>query len=664
MDSAPSQLNFERPLELCDFLYLESQKFRKRKDLRSQSQFNHFYSQRSALIDLLAICFKRFRDSDIEKADSPSPQLNSEVLPELCELVSLESQELRFNVHPKKSAWTNLLAICKKRYMEDFMYWEWQKWRKRNLEMQNLWSQLEVSLFQYEIVCLTDLLATCKKLSEIEEADSAPSQFNFERVLEWCDSTYWELQKSREMEKRSKCQRLYWYKSDSKIEEAGLALSRFKLEPLQQLGNFLCLNPGTRRKQILEYRDQRLLSQFAHRLPWPSEEKKLYLFLYLEDSPVMYILYEIKVTKPFPPPPTEAAQDANEWDLSGLNLILQFETGMYPEGMCCVQLGSELYFFGGEFNLNKPNICIYEDLKKFKKEGWDVLPRDVYMFHSTLYREYPILLSRLNENMLLQRRPMNSGKASPQAFVADEMIYVIGSIFTNLDNESFAYFEVYDPVEQTWTVLPNPPIRRNVNTRWVGNAVVGRKAVLVALQLGQNRLYCFDLDKRQWTNRVSIPDFLSVLSGNFFSRKSVFIEDTLYGCYGDTVGAIAPLANDEDEDVERLLENHGLHLLSADTGLDAFLNIPLLQTSSSLLHLENRCFCYVRVGTRSTSCHRPECREHMVNIVIFQALDGQTYTEKAIDTRFFRAKFVYSKHYKSFLPDSMRLFIKGCYALG
>ena len=501
----------------------------------------------------------------------------------------------------------------------------------------------------------------------------------------------------------SEWQRLYWYMSDSKIEEADWASSRFKLEPLQQLGNFLCLDPQTRRKQILEYRDKRLLWQIAHRLPWPLEEKKLYLFFYLEDSPVMYILYETNVTKPFPPPPTEAAQDVNKWDLSALNLILQFETGMYPEGMCCVQLGSELYFFGGEFNLNKPDLCIYEDLKEFKKERWDVLPRDVYIFYSTLYREYPLLLCQRNENMLLKGRPMNSGKASPQAFVADEMIYVIGSSFTNLDNENFAYFEVYNPVERTWTVLPNPPIG-NVNTKWVGNTVVGRKAVLVALQLGQNRLYCFDLDTRQWTNRVSIPDFLS---GNFFLRRSEFIEDTLYGCYDNTVGAIAPLGNNEDEDeevnnededeeannedeeeannededeeeeeeeevqqVERLLNNHCLHLVSADMGMDAFFNIPgLLQSSSSLLHLENRYFCYVRVGTRPTTRptlhgYRLRSRAHTVSIVIFQALVGQTYTEKAIATRFFRAKFVYSKHYESFLPDSKGLFIKGCYTLG
>ncbi|XP_075651224.1 uncharacterized protein LOC142621757 [Castanea sativa] len=517
--------------------------------------------------------------------------------------------------------------------------------------------------------------------SEIEEADSTLSQLNFVRPLELCDFMYLELQKWRKrsqsqfnhfnpqssalIDALAKWKKEYWDVWDSQIEEADSAPSQLNFEGPLRLGNFLCLQPQRVKEGVLELRNLRLLSQFADRQPC---QYKLYLFFYIEDSTVMYTLYEIRVPKPFPPPPTEAAQDANKWDVSELNLILQFETGMYPEGMCCVQLGSELYFFGGEFNLNKPNIRIYEDLKeKVKNVRRDVLPRDVYIFYSTLYREYPFLLCRLNEDMLLQGRPMNSGKASPQAFVADEKIYVIGSTFNNLDNKSFAYFEVYDPVEGMWTVLPNPPIL-DVNTRWVGNAVVGRKAVLVALQLGQERLYCFDLGTRLWTNRVIIPDFLC---GNFFSDKTEFIEDSLYGCYYNTVGAIAPLANNEDEDEEeegeeeegeRLLNNHRLHLVSGEMGMDAIFNIPrMLQSSSSLLHLENRYFCYVRAGAP------PPLRTetvHSVSIVIFQALVGETYKENAIDTRFFRAKFVYSKDYNYFLQSIKGLFIKGCYALG
>nr|POF22021.1 hypothetical protein CFP56_78142 [Quercus suber] len=73
---------------------------------------------------------------------------------------------------------------------------------------------------------------------------------------------------------------------------------------------------------------------------------------------------------------------------------------------------------------------------------------------------------------------MNSGKASPLAFVADEKIYVIGSSRWDSD-ENFAYFEMFDPKVDNWIILPNPPIR-NVNTIWEGHVIVGRKALITA----------------------------------------------------------------------------------------------------------------------------------------------------------------------------------------
>jgi len=99
---------------------------------------------------------------------------------------------------------------------------------------------------------------------------------------------------------------------------------------------------------------------------------------------------------------------------------------------------------------------------------------------------------------------MNSGKANPKAFVADGKIYMVGSTIKmsisdickmkDLDLKNFTYFEVYDLVDDKWTKLPNPPIR-NVNTRWVGHIVVGRKVVLVAWQQeGKRRLYIFNLE--------------------------------------------------------------------------------------------------------------------------------------------------------------------------
>nr|POE57297.1 hypothetical protein CFP56_35155 [Quercus suber] len=47
----------------------------------------------------------------------------------------------------------------------------------------------------------------------------------------------------------------------------------------------------------------------------------------------------------------------------------------------------------------------------------------------------------------------------------------------------------------------------------------------------------------------------------------------------------------------RLFKNHHLHFVSEEMRTDAFVNFPpQLQSSSSLLHMGNRHFCYVRTG--------------------------------------------------------------------
>ena len=215
--------------------------------------------------------------------------------------------------------------------------------------------------------------------------------------------------------------------------------------------------------------------------------------------------------------------------------------------MSCVSLGDKLYFLGGEFIIDHPNID--EDVKnKLKNVKRDVFPRDVYIF-------YLATLEVADKKMYSGTR-MNSGKVCPQAFVADEKIYVVGSTIQmnisnsskmkmkDLDLKSFAYFEVYDPVDDKWTELRNPPIR-NVETRWVGHAVVERKVLLVAWQRGKERLYCFDLDKRQWTKCSSLRSY-----PRNFSGSTEFVDDTLYGCYHNTIAAIAPLAEEEESEEE------------------------------------------------------------------------------------------------------------------
>ena len=153
---------------------------------------------------------------------------------------------------------------------------------------------------------------------------------------------------------------------------------------------------------------------------------------------------------------------------------------------------------------------------------------------------------------------------------------------------------------------------RIVNTRWVGHTVVGRKD--------------------RWIKYASIPHSLD----NFWG-KTEFVENTLYGCYYNCIAAIARLVEEEEieeeeegeeeeeqiEEIEeeeeekvkeeeeakkvhhirslfkpaRLFKNHHLHFVSEEMRKDAFVNFPpQLQSSSSLLHMGNRYFCYVRTG--------------------------------------------------------------------
>ena len=133
----------------------------------------------------------------------------------------------------------------------------------------------------------------------------------------------------------------------------------------------------------------------------------------------MYTLYEIEVPKLPPSPPTKSTQVTK---MSKLSPILQLKTGEYPDSMCCVSLGSKLYFFGSEFNIDDPHID--EDVKKkLKNVEQDVFSREVYILDlSNIGSSGDSLLDKLLECST----PMNSGKANPRAFVADGKIYMVG----------------------------------------------------------------------------------------------------------------------------------------------------------------------------------------------------------------------------------------------
>ena len=467
-----------------------------------------------------------------------------------------------------------------------------------------------------------------------------------------------------------------------------------------------------------------------------AELKKVYVFFWHAYSSVMYSLYEIEVPKPLPPTPDEATQADEIKNPKKLFPVLQLKTGQYPDGMSCVSWDSKLYFFGGEFNMDNPYID--EDVKKnFKASEREVFPRQL------LTLDLDLDLSKVGASgdelhkLLVYGEPMRNGKARPHAFVAEEKIYVIGSTIessishrsklTRIKNlESFKFFEVYDPIVGKWDDLPDPPIG-NVKTRWVGHAIVGRVALLVAWQGGKERLYCFDLGESRWTD-ATIPFYPENFSGS-----TEFVEDTLYGCYHNTIAAIAPVgkkgknrkiekieekkvkaeqgeklkekevkaeegekmeekkveaeegekmeaekvkaketveAEEEEEDAKEfgqgwLRKNLHLHVLSDEMGMDAIFNVPpQLQSSSSLLHLGNRYFCYVKSGMPPNSDDSDDVikddKKRLISIVIFQAL-GKKYED---GTGLLQAQFLYSAHYEINSPVPNEGFIDGCFFPG
>ena len=448
----------------------------------------------------------------------------------------------------------------------------------------------------------------------------------------------------------------------------------------------------------------------------------------------MYSLYEIEVPKHLPPPPNKATQADEIENPKELLPVLQLKTGQYPDGMSCVSLGSKLYFVGGEFNMDNPYID--EDVKKnFKDSERDVFPRQLLILDLSDVGASGDELHKL----LVNGEQMRSGKARPHAFVAEEKIYVIGSTIessishrsklTRLNLESFIYFEVYDPEVGQWHDLPEPPIG-NVKAKWVGHAIVRRKALLVAWQGGKERLYCFDLGESCWEKEThaNIPFYPENFSG-----RTEFVEDTLYGCYHNTIAAIAPVeekkiekeekkekkrkrekiegkkvkaeqgeklkekkvkaeegekmeaekvkakekveAEEEEEEEEDakdfgqgwLLENLYLHVLSEEMGMDAIFNVPpQSQSSSSLLHLGNRCFCYVKSGMPSNSDDDSDDdikddKKRFISIVIFQAL-GKKYEKDG--TGLLQAQCLYSTHYEINSPVPNEGFINGCFFPG
>ena len=64
-----------------------------------------------------------------------------------------------------------------------------------------------------------------------------------------------------------------------------------------------------------------------------------------------------------------------------------------------------------------------------------------------------ILLDEQFEELLRQANPMMCGKLETQAFVIDDMIYVLWSIVKKLDVKRSTLFEVCNVIWDMWSVL-------------------------------------------------------------------------------------------------------------------------------------------------------------------------------------------------------------------
>ncbi|XP_030931064.1 uncharacterized protein LOC115956943 [Quercus lobata] len=436
------------------------------------------------------------------------------------------------------------------------------------------------------------------------------------------------------------------------------------------------------------------------------------LYVYLEHAigsgPLIYSLFEIALPKSLPRPPT-AAPPVKVKPLPNPNPILQLKLGEYPRYMCCVQLGSEFYLFGRKYD--DLDLCDDGDIdeeikKKYSNVTRDDYPRDVYIFDPTT-----TAAADADDDKLMKAMMMNTGKSKPVAFVVDEKIYVLGSTFTfqgdnkikNLaEKEAIkeqALFEMYDPSDDKWTVLPNPPPIicdiENKKTEWVGHAVdfeEARKRVLLLARQGlYSCLYSFDLDGGQWIKCLTLPG----CPANTFIGRCELVGGFLYGHSYETVAAFkVPLAAaaaaavgnenlDDDEEIKEKIKNSPekrtlwemtlaekcpFYHASKEMGMDAIYIFPQqLYSSSSLLHLGNGFFCFVLSGMPPhpyISIDQgavEDYKKRVISIVIFQNPHvGDDQTEE----KYFKAKFVHSAHYVINSPYPIDGRIRGCFSLG
>lgn len=355
-----------------------------------------------------------------------------------------------------------------------------------------------------------------------------------------------------------------------------------------------------------------------------DEKKSVYMFLLHVYGPNIYSLYAVEV-------PPEIHDDdrilcpIRKPDPEALSPILEFPRKKYPWSMCCVQLDSKLYFFGGELE---------------EREGLigSIYPPDVHVFDPAATEvdttSNIAAASETTTKLLLREAPkMCTGKFIPMAFVVERRIFVVSGLkHNNKTGGNLSRFEVFDPDacggSGEWTRLEDPPFSCRLN----GHAVVHR---MVFILTGDDQVYSYDLDSYQW---LKVARDISMYKK--FQGEAELVEGTYYACTLMRVTCFRLNASSSSSSSPRLkLFSHLAHV-SPDVIRRDF---PTLRAfpSASLTHMGKKRFCYVMAANAALpTCSDVEDPERCyLSLTMFEAFED-TYSEG--HHTFFRAEFLRS----------------------
>lgn len=373
-----------------------------------------------------------------------------------------------------------------------------------------------------------------------------------------------------------------------------------------------------------------------------GEPEHVFIFFWFTSGPIAYSLYSVDAP-PVPSvinsvpysskPESSSSCDHHHQVLSKsdntrtIYPILEFPSGDYADWMCCVELGSKVYFLGGVPHGNQSGP----------------LPRDVFVLDARAACTSNHCSS--DKELLKKGTPMNTGKPYPYVFAALGRIFVISARlqYNNWKDEQLSWFEVYDPDTNRWVIMPNPPV-----DVWVeGHAVLDRKVFLVGTD---SRVLYFNLDNSVW---VSFPKYGS-LSRSAYCGRGEFVEDTLYACYNRTIVAFGGANYSQSDQGHHDDKPEGLFYHKAflpPEMVDAIYGDEYYSTDRSpyLVPFGNRTFCHVLASSLpdpSNPIYLEDSERFHIRLTVFEALKD-TYTESfyGAETTYFRANVLRSADY-------------------